>query len=100
MVAELKVQTPQIQYLGIPLANTPKFKIGDYVRHVFEFGLGVETVEQLGRITAILAYEQHPGDPTTIVANYTYIVTDSNHDRLLYMVGEEDNADESELSLV
>ena len=96
MLTEIVTST-QIQFLGIPQSNQPKFRIGDYVRHNFDWGLGYEPMQQIGRVTAILIYETSPGNPETITANYTYIVTDSSHHK--FMIGEEDSADEDELTL-
>lgn len=97
-----EIVTP-VQFLGIPQQNLPKYRIGDYVRHVFEVDSKpypkAKKVEQVGRVTAILIYETSPGNPDTITANYTYIVTSSNSSRHAFMVGEEDSADEHELTL-
>ena len=96
MVSQIKSdKDTALQFLGIPSSNIPKFKIGDYINH--EFQLDNYMVIQQGRITAILAYEREPGNPNTITANYTYVVTASSHHA--FMIGEEDSADETELSL-
>lgn len=96
MITEIVQQTTPI-FLGIPQSNQPKFRIGDYVRHRFDWGIGYEPMQQTGRITAILVYETEPGNLNSITANYTYVVTSSSHHK--FMIGEEDSADESELEL-
>ena len=96
MITEIVQQTTPI-FLGIPQSNQPKFRIGDYVRHRFDWGIGYEPMEQVGRVTAILAYETEPGNPKSITANYTYIVSSSSHHP--HMIGQEDDASEDELEL-
>ena len=95
MITEIVQQTTPI-FLGIPQSNQPKFRIGDYVRHRFDLDEFTK-VEQVGRITAILAYETEPGNLNSIKSNYTYIVSSSSHHK--FMIGEENSADESALEL-
>ena len=95
MIAEI-VQQRDAQFLGIPQSNQPKFRIGDYVRHRFDLDESTK-VEQVGRITAILAYETEPGNPKSITASYTYVVSSSSHHP--HMIGQEDDASEDELVL-
>lgn len=94
MISQVKTEVNTFsQFLGIPLSNLPKFKIGDYVQHSYEFSEG-KTVKQTGRITAVLIYEQEPNNPDSIATNYTYTVITSSH---LWAIGQEDDGDESEL---
>lgn len=97
MISEIKVKADNaLSLLGIPSANIPKYKIGDIVKHTFSLDDHI-VIEQVGRVTALLVYETKPGNPNTVVTNYTYIVSVSSHHA--FMVGEEDSADESELEL-
>lgn len=76
--------------------DTPKFKIGNSVKH--QFFLEGEKITQMGRITAVLVYESKVGDSTSITANYTYTVSFASHHP--WALGTEESADEHELTLL